>query len=875
MAVSPSLLAALRWRGKAGEMSRALRNSIFIGALISCVFTLSTQIACMEWGNVHVIGALLPVVLTALMLGPLAGGVSGAITGLLMLLHALFIPQNTYETFFSTPWTSIVPFALVGWVCGVLFAILNIREAAQPQPPSKLRHVLSLCACCFVASLLFALPFAAGTRLLLLTVTQDFKMADAMYRTVVDVVTMTLHIVANGVLLSVSVVGGELWFNMRNKAPSEYTLAKQFRICLIVLMVMAYMVASSLGYAMISIQGMQEAGETMTVAVQSLEHQLAEQDTLLGDMMDEAEVGQSKVEKLHDRSIADVAQNVDAGDDAFVMVAQDGQIVSCTDSDLVGRDYQNVWHERFAGDNSLKRFSWVTVFDGNSTSGMLSYAHADEVPYERGERQGSYRCMVVVPVSQVFHYRTLTMRALMVLFVLLFWAVFLLITMLMRNLVLVGFSRTNESLERITQGDLDEVVDADSSKEFVQLSRGINHTVASLRESMERIRAGIDRELHTARAIQESALPQTFPPYPNIGAFDIHAHMEPAREVGGDFYDFFLIDDHTLALLIADVSGKGVPAALFMMQAKSEIAGYLRAGVSVTDAIESANANLCKGNDTGTFVTVWAATLDFSTGRLTYVNAGHNPPLLRRNDSWEWLRQRSGIFLGAMEEARYPSFTVHMRKKDELLLYTDGITEACNSTYEEYGEQQLETLVEGLGNLRPNELTQAVNASVAAWAGDMEQSDDITLLALEFGVGPTTRYAQTFVATQDNVGRVQDYVCAELDKRLCPVSAKNQVCVAIEELFVNVCRYAYANQEEPGPVRLSYAYTMNPSTITVEIRDEGVAFDPLSRADSLEPDSIEYLQTNGLGIPMVRKCVDTILYERDGNQNVVTISKSW
>ncbi|MDO4798779.1 MAG: SpoIIE family protein phosphatase [Coriobacteriales bacterium] len=875
MATAPSMSAALHWRGKARDLGRAYRGGVLALLILGCVFIVATQFACIEWGSVHILGALVPIAMVALLAGPLIGAAAGGLVGLLLFLEALFIPQSVYETFFAAPWNSVVLFALAGFVFGMLFAVVDAWESNRDEPCSRSRHILNIALCCIVLSAVLSILFVAGSRLYLFANELEPGVAEALFATVSNVPNVAIQVVANTIITTTCVVLGDLWFAEHDKNLSEYRLGEQFRMWLIALMIAAYMVVASVSYVGISVEGVQGAQAKMAAAAQSLEGQLEERDELLEDVIAEAEVQQSKVEKLHNRTVDDLAEHTSLGDNVLVILAQDNDVLSSTNPDFVDRDYQNVVQEEFAGGAGKQGYVWVNAPSADPASRVLSYALMDEVPYERGEQRGTYQLMVALPASEIFHYRRITMHALLLVFLLLLLAVFWLVSLLLRKLVLAGFSQTNESLERITGGDLDEVVDAHSSVEFVQLSAGINSTVGALKDSMQRIQEGIDRELHTARAIQQSALPQTFPPYPNIGAFDIHAFMRPAREVGGDFYDFFLLDDHTLALLIADVSGKGVPAALFMMEAKSEIVGYLRTGISVSDAIESANANLCEGNETGMFVTVWAATLDFATGRLTYVNAGHNPPLLRRDGSWEWLRQRSGIFLGAMEEARYPSFTVMLRPHDELLLYTDGVTEACNTSYDEFGESRLEELVSDADGLRPSKLTQAIEASVTTWAGEMEQSDDITMLALEFGVGPITRYAQTFVATEDNVGRVQDYVCAELDKRLCPVSAKNQVCIAIEELFVNVCRYAYQGQQAQGTARLSYAYSMNPSTITVELRDEGVAFDPLSRADSFDPNSMEFLEANGWGIPMVRKCVDTITYQREGNQNVLTFTKSW
>jgi sigma-B regulation protein RsbU (phosphoserine phosphatase) len=314
-----------------------------------------------------------------------------------------------------------------------------------------------------------------------------------------------------------------------------------------------------------------------------------------------------------------------------------------------------------------------------------------------------------------------------------------------------------------------------------------------------------------------------------------------------------------------------------MMAAKTEIKNYLSTGMEPAQAIASANARLCASNDAGMFVTVWAATLDWRSGLLTYVNAGHNPPLLRRGSggSWEWLRERCGLFLGTFETAKYRQKTLTLEKGDELLLYTDGVNEAFNVEQEEYGNDRLEDFVTGHNMMHPREIVRALRADVAKWATGAEQSDDVTILALEFGVAPEVTGTVTVTATLDNFDTALSLVTNELEHRLCPVDVKHKVAVALEELFVNVCNYAYANQPEPGTVQVSYAYGTNPSSITVELRDTGVPFDPLELGDPSRPTNFEDAKIGGLGIFMVRNTMDDFTYLRDGNTNVVVFRKGW
>ncbi len=241
----------------------------------------------------------------------------------------------------------------------------------------------------------------------------------------------------------------------------------------------------------------------------------------------------------------------------------------------------------------------------------------------------------------------------------------------------------------------------------------------------------IEKDMAMAKAIQTNAIPSRFPPYPNLSRkIDLYARMITAREVGGDFYDFYFVAPNKLALVIADVSGKGIPAALFMMRAKATIQSYLKAGLSIVEAIEKTNHRLATGNDANMFVTAWIGCVDLATGVMEYVNAGHNPPLfLRANGSVEYLQAKSGLPLAAMDGARYNRQTLTLDSSDGLMLYTDGVTEATNPTEALYGEKRLlKTMDALLAGHDAMALTNGVLDDVNVFADGSEQADDITIL---------------------------------------------------------------------------------------------------------------------------------------------------
>lgn len=249
-------------------------------------------------------------------------------------------------------------------------------------------------------------------------------------------------------------------------------------------------------------------------------------------------------------------------------------------------------------------------------------------------------------------------------------------------------------------------------------------------EEKERISA----ELNVATEIQTSMLPSIFPAFTDREEFDIYATMQPAKEVGGDFYDFFSIDDDHLAVVIADVSGKGVPAALFMVVAKTLIKNHTQAGLTPVEVFTLVNTQLCENNEVGMFVTAWMGVFEISTHHFICVNAGHNPPLLKRADgSFEYLKLHTGFVLGGMEEIKYKQVEMQLENGDELYLYTDGVTEATNANDELYGEERLLTVLNNNTELNPDELLSRIKKDIDSFVNGASQFDDITMVAFKIG----------------------------------------------------------------------------------------------------------------------------------------------
>ena len=244
-------------------------------------------------------------------------------------------------------------------------------------------------------------------------------------------------------------------------------------------------------------------------------------------------------------------------------------------------------------------------------------------------------------------------------------------------------------------------------------------------------RARMDSELQIARDIQLGLVPPRFSFEPPRPEFSVFATLDPAREVGGDFYDFFMLNDHSVCLAIGDVSGKGIPAALFMAMARTSLRNLFQLGVEPSEALFRLNNELALNNDANMFVTIFCAVIDLQTGECRYVSGGHNPPLIQRsNGDVEWISKVSGAIVGPMEGLEFQTGNLVLQPGDILFTYTDGVTEAENGRREFYGEERLQDQL--ASDLSPEGLLDAVRAGVQRFAEGAEQSDDITMLAFRF-----------------------------------------------------------------------------------------------------------------------------------------------
>lgn len=423
-------------------------------------------------------------------------------------------------------------------------------------------------------------------------------------------------------------------------------------------------------------------------------------------------------------------------DDVVIGVTRNRHIGESGALIIVGEDW-NIVSDRHGNEGRNLNVTGIYIdrstMPENKTFEAVVYGKQAFCSYILSE---GYYIVALMPLEEAMFSRDISVYITVFMEFVVFGMLFIVVYFLIKKLVVDNMVKINKSLAMITGGNLDTVVNVRTNEEFASLSDDINSTVVTLKHYIAEAAARIDRELEFARSIQHSAIPTVFPPYPGHSEFDIYATMDTAKEVGGDFYDFYFVGENRLGFLIADVSGKGIPAAMFMMTAKTIIKGYAESGKPVDEVFTTANEKLCESNDAGMFVTAWMGVLDTVTGKVEFANAGHNPPLVRHaGGGFEYLRSKPCFILAGMDGIKYRKNEFTLAPGDEIYLYTDGVTEATDSENNLYGEERLLALLNSMGDLSGEEICRAVKADIDAFVGDAPQFDDITMLYLKYNGG--------------------------------------------------------------------------------------------------------------------------------------------
>ena len=443
----------------------------------------------------------------------------------------------------------------------------------------------------------------------------------------------------------------------------------------------------------------------------------------------------------------------------------------------------------------------------------------------------------------------------------------------MRRRIVVPVQQLSEAalnmVEHLEDGNSPELVvkHEDELREladsFATMYREVGAYIAKL-ETVTAEKERIGAELDVAAKIQSSMLPCIFPAFPDRNEFDIYATMDPAKEVGGDFYDFFMVDADHLAFVVADVSGKGVPAALFMVIGKTLIKDHTGLHDDLGEVFTEVNNILCASNSEEMFITAFEGVLNLKTGELRYVNAGHEIPFLcRKGGVFEPYKVRAGFVLAGMQGIRYRAGSIQLEPGDKVFQYSDGIPEAINSEKAPYGMKRLESVLAKNSEKAPSELLPLVKADVDAFVGDADQFDDITMLCIEFkGNGRKAEISLTPDA--ESVKTVAEFLDTTLEAWEIPMKVVSKLQIVADEIYSNIVRYSQAKNAKVTAVQ-------NGTVLSLRFEDDGKPYDPTTAAEPDITASAEEREIGGLGIFIVRNMMDSMDYRYKDGHNVLTL----
>lgn len=454
-------------------------------------------------------------------------------------------------------------------------------------------------------------------------------------------------------------------------------------------------------------------------------------------------------------------------------------------------------------------------------------------------------------------------------------------------------------VDKLKSGDSVQKLDIHTGDELESLASSFEKMSGNLRGYIDENAAFVAEQEHIrfdlemAASIQKDMLPKEFPAFPDRTEFDIYASMTPAKNVGGDFYNYFLINHSTLVLVIADVSGKGIPASLFMMRSMLMIESLASQTSSPSTILGSLNNLICDKNESDMFVTVWLGILNLETGLLKATNAGHEFPIIRKpGGPFKIYKDRHSFLVGAKKNVTYREYELTLTPGTTLFLYTDGLPEAKNSAGEMFRLPAVAEALNKAPNGSPSELLETVTADVNDFVKDAEQFDDLTMLAFQYnGITEEERKSVEYVkdltveAATENFPAVAAFLTQELQTAGCPEKTSKQIRIAAEELFVNIALYAYENLEtsEGGyrdkngvrnPVYIKLRITDARSKAAITFMDKGIPFDPLATKDPNVTLKAKDRKIGGLGIYLTKKLMDTVRYRYKDGKNMLTITKS-
>ena len=761
-----SHMGCLQWRGVLADSPARNRTYAALFLTLLNVTAIITNCALVFMAPLPFYLSLLlpPIAIASVLLGPVPAAAIGLVTGVAQYLHSILMPLHYYELLVVTPLTSMVLLA----ACGLLWGLLFCRFL---RPTVTRRHYLPHL---FGLSVVVSVIHTAITGLPIFLADRNAPIARLSGATLNDLLSnyqvpswMWVAAIVVQVLLTALTV--TLACAVTNRAAMRLlritktmSLRIAFRLSLVFVFLVTMLATVSLSFINVSRDEARSAEAAMHSDADYLYTQLeylgkrANAFTDLYTALEELARRGELTHPLRDdvRILADKHGNVLSGytleNEGTVLLIENytGELFGSDDSrvpldasvsEALGPDIQDAIDTSIATGEVTRILYHNTLSSPGYTGG---YSHKAQLGYLIARRTDDATIVIIEPASMVFRDRMGVIGREVAIAIVLTASMLVAIARLLESMVTRHLDETNDALGRITAGDLEARAAVEGTSELKKLSTGINTTVDALNRWIAEAETRMDSELAAARAIQEASLPTELPSFPEQERFDIYASMRAAREVGGDFYDYFLVDrpdteggtERWLVLIVADVSGKGVPASLFMMKAKAMLRDAIIRSLKEydRDTLEPVNRALCEGNDEFMFVTTWCAVINCGTGHMRYVNAGHNQPLLGRDGRWILLGGMSGVPLGMRKDATYRMFTRDLEPGDQLLVYTDGVIEARDDERTLFGERRLLEAVEASEATSPHELTDDVLAAVDGFAGSEPPSDDITVLALTY-----------------------------------------------------------------------------------------------------------------------------------------------
>lgn len=496
--------------------------------------------------------------------------------------------------------------------------------------------------------------------------------------------------------------------------------------------------------------------------------------------------------------------------------------------------------------------------------------------FVKGRHWGAFR--IGFSMGKTYHALALLRMKLLVFMAILLISILLTIYLITMHLM-KPLQQLHDGVQRVAKGDIHFQQTVTTNDEIGSLGNAFNGMVRDLEQHIKtlqettRIKEKMESELDIAHNIQQDIIPKLFPPFPYKSELDLYAVLQPARQVGGDLYDFFFVDDDHFVCIVGDVSDKGVPASLFMAVTKTLLKSTAKENPYPDDVLTKVNRELASDNNSCMFATVFCGVLTLSTGTFCFANGGHNAPLIIDTKGIaRFLDVAPGCAIGVDSDSRFTRQTIQLGEGDMVYMYTDGITEAVDPTNTLFGEERLLQEVSNTQSVSAKDMITHTLKTIEVFAQGAPQADDMTILAVRYlGKRGKGHYSIIIKNTLSEVKRLAAFVQEICTHHTIQATTINDVALSIEEIIVNTIEYGYADTIH-HEIIVNAAIT--DSLIQITITDDAHAFNPLEQASPNIHASLETRKVGNLGIYFARTLMDSITYTREGNHNIVVMKKN-